>query len=1003
MKNFTFKLLILFVVLTSFNGFSQCGNGTLILSSQQAVDDFPTNYPGCVQFSGSISIIGADITDLTALSQLSSITGNLHILQNSSLTNLQGLHNLATIGVISGGLLIKDNPLLNDISGLSNLSNIGQYLEIDNNDALENLDGFNSLTSITHGYLAILKNDSLQEINGLQNLTSVGVSGNAQGVLIVGNPLLENLNGLSSLASIKGGLIIRNNTALSDVSGISITSLITSSENRFILESNSTLQNLSGMYIQELKGDVQILYNASLEAIDLTVGNPSQVYSLLIENNPLLQDVSGLGNITQATGNFGGFRVINNDSLQNLNGLNIVSIENQLFIKDNDVLENIDGLSSVDTMGTKVNVEIVNNPALNNLDGLANITKAGRILIQHNSSLKNIDGLSSVTQLTLTSDTKLLSVFNNSNLESIQGIRNINQVSIGNLVIVNNPKVAVCDLENICTYLGTAKPRSIIGNAEGCGNPTEIQNSCPTVWSGIEWSNGLPTSSKSAIIKGNLSLNTNLSVKNFTVNDGIFKVLANASLFVHGSIINNSVPENFIIENQANLVQANDAMSRKNQGKITVYKENTPFKRLDYTIWSSPVAHQNLFGFSPETINGVSNYVGAVGRIYVYEGISGYINPTPFTADAVFANAKGYLFRAPNTWNQNVPTAYEGKFVGVPNNGNVTVPTYQNSFTSIGNPYPSTIDALELFDANPSLGALYFWTNTYSAQEGDYTQNNYASYTLAGGTAVNEEGIEPTNNIAVGQGFIAYNDTNQVTFNNGMRNGNSAHFFRMNLSERHRFWLNLKGEDNLNFNQILVSYMDGATNGIDTQIDGRIFGYEGSALYSLIENEKFSIQGKSMPFEISDIVPLGFKAQNPGTFIISLANFDGLFSEGNTSIHLKDNLSNTTHNLENPYVFQSASGEFNDRFEVTYQSALGIQNPDKGWNLVIYKEGKDIVVKSDEEIQKIKVYDLLGRLVHNDEKVNAMTYKIKSATVQNEMLIIKVESNNRVSTRKIIN
>ncbi|WP_026704644.1 T9SS type A sorting domain-containing protein [Flavobacterium soli] len=1225
MKNFTFKLLFFCVILSDFSGFSQCGSGTVTLDSQQAVDDFVTNYSGCSLFTGNLQISGSDITDLTPLAQLTSVTGNLRLWGNASLTSLQGLHNITSIGgnleldgfnfplvnldglaglesvdgmlsvqsfqnitsiqglsnlttvggnfliqylgntdftsislpnltsvarfdlrennnlitvdfngletvgttfhlhsndnletanfpaleevganllgdfqinsgkfevyqginlenvdfsslhTVKGGidfiennllqdlgfqnlttvlrairinvnpaltsidglsglsgtltnlsiigtnisnldalenitaigigttgdLIINDNPLLNDVTGLSEIATINRNLEIHNNDALENLNGLNAVSSINYGYLSIQDNAVLEEMNGLQNLASVGLSGNAEGILIINNTALEHLDGLASLASLKGSFTLRNNTSLQDVSAINITSAIFGFSNNIIIENNDALPNLDGFFIEKVNGQFQILGNDSLQAIDLEIGVASTVLSLLIDNNSLLTDISGLQNITQATN---GFRVINNDSLQNLDGLGLTSITSSyLMIKDNQLLNNIDGLISLTNAINNVSLEVMNNATLTNLDGLKNLTKAGRILIQNNPLLENINGLSGITLLNMTSDTRLLSIFNNQNLESIQGVRNINQTTILNLLISTNPKVEVCDLKNICDYLATAKPRTINTNASGCNNVTEIQSSCPTIWNGTAWSDGEPNASRSAIIEGNLELTTSLSAKNFTVNSGIFSILPEASLSIDGSIINNLEPANFIVENDGNLVQTTTASTRKNQGEIIVYKENTPFKRLDYTMWSSPISNQNLFGFSPETINGVTNYIGATGRIYVYEGTSGYINPSPFTADAVFANAKGYLFRAPNTWDEVTPIAYEGEFIGTPNNGSLIVSTYEDSFTSIGNPYPSTIDALELFDANPSLGALYFWTNTYAAEDGDYTQNNYATYTIAGGTAVNEEGVEPTNHIAVGQGFIAYNDTTQVTFTNAMRVNNTTNFFRTNTAERHRFWLNLKGENDVNYNQILVSYMDGATDGVDTQIDGKMFGYEGSALYSLIEDEKYSIQGKGLPFEVSDVVPLGFKAENMGTFTISLANFDGLFLEGDVIIHLKDNQTNMTHNLQTPYSFLSDAGTFNERFEVVYQSTLGIENPDTTSRLFIYKFQENIIVKSDEEIQKIKIYDVLGRLIYSNEKVNTTIFQIPSNLINAEMLLISVESNNRITTRKIIN
>src|SRR5690606_8217386 len=159
-----------------------------------------------------------------------------------------------------------------------------------------------------------------------------------------------------------------------------------------------------------------------------------------------------------------------------------------------------------------------------------------------------------------------------------------------------------------------------------------------------------------------------------------------------------------------------------------------PMIRLDYTLWSSPVLNQNLFNFSPETVNGVTNYIGSLGRIYIY-GANGYVNPNPFDENSVMNSGTGYLFRSPNNFDASVPAVYEGVFTGIPFNGDLSVTTVANNYTSLGNPYPSNLDADLLFAANSeTLQTLYFWVNT-PIVDGQYVGNNYATYNLSGGVS----------------------------------------------------------------------------------------------------------------------------------------------------------------------------------------------------------------------------------------------------------------------------
>src|SRR5690606_19456474 len=115
-----FLLLVPFLFLFS-TGKGQCPPGGITFSSQAEIDAFATNYPNCTE-TGYLSISGSTITDLSPLSNLTSIGGYLNIYNNSNLTNLDGLSNLTSIG---GFLDIYNNSNLTNLDGLSNLTSVG--------------------------------------------------------------------------------------------------------------------------------------------------------------------------------------------------------------------------------------------------------------------------------------------------------------------------------------------------------------------------------------------------------------------------------------------------------------------------------------------------------------------------------------------------------------------------------------------------------------------------------------------------------------------------------------------------------------------------------------------------------------------------------------------------------------------------------------------------------------------------------------------------------------
>lgn len=177
---------------------------------QAQIDSFQINHPFCTRIVGDVliggrSLYGNDITNLSGLSTLTSIEGDLVIACNEFLPSLTGLNNLTSIG---GSFNIGSidyycgNSSLTSLTGLENLTTIGGDLDIYYNDSLTNLTGLENLTDIS-GKLEILSNYSLKSLTGLNNLTSIG------GDLYINfNDSLTSLTGLNNLTSIGNCLTI---------------------------------------------------------------------------------------------------------------------------------------------------------------------------------------------------------------------------------------------------------------------------------------------------------------------------------------------------------------------------------------------------------------------------------------------------------------------------------------------------------------------------------------------------------------------------------------------------------------------------------------------------------------------------------------------------------------------------------------------------------------------------------------------------------------------------
>ncbi|WP_281337142.1 M14 family zinc carboxypeptidase [Flavobacterium eburneipallidum] len=510
-----------------------------------------------------------------------------------------------------------------------------------------------------------------------------------------------------------------------------------------------------------------------------------------------------------------------------------------------------------------------------------------------------------------------------------------------------------------------------------------------TTWNGATWSNGTPTASKAAIIAGPYSVAANITACTLTVNNNaVVTIPSGFNVTLTGAITVSS--GSFTLNNNANLIQTTNAV---NTGNIIVKRQTSALKYLDYVLWSSPVASQQLQSFSAQTL---------ASRFYTYNPVTNLYNVVPTPAATNFTPTTGYLIRMPNN-HPTTATIWEGQFQGVPNNGSFGIGITPNRYYATGNPYPSTIDADDFIGANSVIEALYFWRKTNNA-----ATSSYATYTTAGGVANGGGGssIIPNGIIQVGQGFIYKATLSNLIFNNGMRIGNNANqFLRTKAIEKNRIWLNLS-KNSEPVNQMMVAYMTGATAGIDATIDGRYFNDNPTALTSLVENEEFVIQGRAIPFDYTDIVPLAFKAETAGNFEITIDHVDGLFS-GNQDIILKDNNTGAETDLKtSSYSFSATAGTDNTRFALKYQKTLGIVNPElNDNNVTIYKSKAAIHIKSDaENIESIQLFDTKGSLLIEKNNINAKEFSIDTAKIANQVLIVKVTaSSKKVISKKIVN
>ena len=177
-------------------------------------------------------------------------------------------------------------------------------------------------------------------------------------------------------------------------------------------------------------------------------------------------------------------------------------------------------------------------------------------------------------------------------------------------------------------------------------------------------------------------------------------------------------------------------------------------------------------------------------------------------------------------------------------------------------------------------------------------------------------------------------------------------------------------------------------------------------LYSIQDAGHYVIQGRALPFDINDLVPLGVRFNYAGGYEITLSAFDGLFTH--QEVYLEDKLLNLVHNLTaGGYSFTTEAGTFEDRFVLRYTdgTSLGTGAPVFGENtVVVFKDQHGISINtSNVMMSSVKIFDVRGRLIAEKDDVGATTYQFTNLPETQEVLLVKVVSEDGASvTKKLV-
>ncbi len=441
---------------------AQCPATSITLTTQQQVDDFTTNYPGCTHLTNSLTIgPSTDIINLDMLTGITEIDGLLRISDNTNLVNANGLSNLNYIG---SHIDIRNNPNLvaldlNDVSSTNFTS-----IYVDNNVSLNTFNAPNFITT-TSSYIIIEDNPSLSTLTGFDALQSIGAD------LRIDNTIAADFPDFPNLTFIGRSIVFRDNTGVNDIdlSNVGSTNLI----------------------------DIHVKGNTSLSSFAAPNNVTSTSSYIIIEDNPSLSALTGFDAL-QSIG--ADLRIDNTIAVDFPDFPNLNFIGRSIVFRDNTGVTDID-LSNVGS-NNLIDILISGNPSLANFAAPKNVTSTSSyIQIYNNQSLSSISGfgaLQSVGSVLRIDNTVANSFPEFANLTSISigltlqnnsGITDLNWlpaiVNLGTqLIIKNNDQLSFCAIQPVCDFLNGNGTKIISGNTGCCETEQILSDACSNGGSG---------------------------------------------------------------------------------------------------------------------------------------------------------------------------------------------------------------------------------------------------------------------------------------------------------------------------------------------------------------------------------------------------------------------------------------------------------------------------------------------------------------------------------------
>jgi hypothetical protein len=363
-------------------------NGTVKVEGEQGIPDMGFALEG-VLYDDFYYIHNQE--DLDNFKQYSGVTLTLFIQFMDGTTDCTGLENLKVTGqdLVIGGEVYDDegnslgysNQDLVSLQGLSNVRSIGKNeycgLKVNDNPLLQDLTGLSGLAS-THA-MWIFRNPEFVSFDGLTSITKLN------DIQITDCPKVTSLTSIPDTIGDRIDTLFVDNIGIENFVGIDRFDSV----GDFSMRNCASVTNFHGL--NKLK---------SLDSLDLYY-------------NPGITDFTGFDEIES----IGEFEFGDNPALASMAGMPMLTTIGGFLAKNNDSLTNLAGMEGVTHIGNLS----VNSSDLTSLTGLSGVTDIDEMHVAYNNSLTSLSGLACPT-------IDYIGIFDNSGIQSLAGLNSLQVV-----------------------------------------------------------------------------------------------------------------------------------------------------------------------------------------------------------------------------------------------------------------------------------------------------------------------------------------------------------------------------------------------------------------------------------------------------------------------------------------------------------------------------------------------------------------------------------------------